>query len=193
MYVYGLIDPQTNCICYVGKADNIDKRLSSHLLANDISNLAKNRWIDSLKRQGLEPQIVVLEHAEDASTIFEAETRWIQTGLQLGWPLLNMHKTQAKAYGDKLTQEIGGWLLENHRDKIVDSLVDALLYELRAKSEEKTEPKMIGPTELQRMIWEWRQYNPDGRQAELIRHFAENGITVTSGYVSKIWNRQEEE
>lgn len=48
-------------------------------------------------------------------------------------------------------------------------------------------------TELQRMIWEWRQYNPDGRQAELIRHFAANGITVTSGYVSKVWNRQEEE
>lgn len=48
-------------------------------------------------------------------------------------------------------------------------------------------------TELQRMIWEWRQYNPDGRQAELIRHFAASGITVTSGYVSKIWNRQEED
>lgn len=197
MYVYGLIDPQTNCICYIGKAEDVDRRLASHLQANGVSNLAKNRWITSLKRQGLEPQIVVLEHNEDTSAILEAETRWIRTGLQLGWPLLNMAKTECQSYSDKITQVIGEWLIENHREQLVDSLVDALLDEIQPKfvtidPDSKVE-KERKSTDLQRMVWAWRDANPDGTQAELREEFAARGIEITRSWVHTCWHKWEGE
>lgn len=55
--------------------------------------------------------------------------------------------------------------------------------------EGRKEGRIIGDTELQRMIWDWRD-NKRGSQAAFIRYLRETtGQTVTDGYVSKVWNR----
>lgn len=50
----------------------------------------------------------------------------------------------------------------------------------------------VGPTDLQRMIWAWRDAHPKGRQIDMIREFKTLGIEITSGYASKVWNREQE-
>ena len=192
MYVYGLIDPPSSTIYYIGVAEDIEQRAVSHFRASDVSNLAKNRWIAGLKRQGLEPIVVVLEYSEDRNVIFEAETQWIQTGIRLGWPLLNISKVRSVSYADKLTQEIGGWLLENHRDKIVDDLVSALLVETQSSifpTSRNGEKEEIRPSGLQRTVWQWREANPNGTQADLRKEFAERGIEISRGYVHECWHQ----
>lgn len=61
--VYGLIDPRTDEIRYVGKSLKGTKRAFQHQadcsLARD-GNTRKANWIRSLKKQGLVPKIIVL-------------------------------------------------------------------------------------------------------------------------------------
>lgn len=57
-------------------------------------------------------------------------------------------------------------------------------------SEEGSESQ---PTDLQKLVWEWRDSHPQGRQIEMIREFNAQGINITSGYASKVWARKEEQ
>jgi len=61
-FIYGLKDPLTKEIRYVGKSNNPRIRLSSHL--RDKSKTYKVNWINKLKRKGLGPELVVLEEVE---------------------------------------------------------------------------------------------------------------------------------
>jgi hypothetical protein len=58
-YIYILRDPETNAIRYVGKADNLEKRLQRHLQKDVDSH--RSRWVNSLKRRGLKPVIELVE------------------------------------------------------------------------------------------------------------------------------------
>ncbi len=60
---------------------------------------------------------------------------------------------------------------------------------MKEGSEEGSEAQ---PTDLQKMVWAWRDAHPNGRQVEMIRAFAANGINITSGYASKVWARKDE-
>lgn len=63
--IYALRDPSTGEVRYVGKANNPQARLKSHMRAARSRNTPVYCWIRSLKDKGLEPQMEVLEWTED--------------------------------------------------------------------------------------------------------------------------------
>ena len=57
-YIYGLIDPRNKQLRYVGKANNLKKRLSKHVHDKSINH--KTCWIKSLSALNLRPEIIEL-------------------------------------------------------------------------------------------------------------------------------------
>jgi len=92
-YVYGLVDPRTNQIRYIGKVKGyLNTRLRGHLREArskpDINH--RLQWIRGLQKQGLEPSLVCLEICRDGDELVEAEKRWIAQAREDGIPLVNM-------------------------------------------------------------------------------------------------------
>ena len=88
VYIYGLRDPATEEIRYIGKANNPKARLSNHLACNDV-NRHKNHWIASLKKIGLKPDLIILEETNTLEWE-EREKHWIKYGRDNGWRLTNI-------------------------------------------------------------------------------------------------------
>lgn len=77
--IYGLHDPITNEIRYVGKTKQpLKKRLSQHLWVKNISNPHKFNWIEKLKNKGLKPNIILLEICDELNWV-EREKYWIRS------------------------------------------------------------------------------------------------------------------
>ena len=86
--IYGLMDPITNELRYVGKTQNsVEGRLKSHCSPKEL-NLHKRNWIQKLLRSGHTPEIVVLETVKDNGD--EAEVFWIAYMKFLGCRLSNI-------------------------------------------------------------------------------------------------------
>lgn len=86
--IYGLQDPVTLLIRYVGMTNSPDRRFRQHLEGTQGTS-AKNRWLVRLRQKQLVPDLIVLETAEDEQAAKEVERRWIKQGRELGWPLTN--------------------------------------------------------------------------------------------------------
>lgn len=43
-------------------------------------------------------------------------------------------------------------------------------------------------TDLQQMVWDWRDANQDGTQADMRRHFDEIGVKIARGYAHECWH-----
>lgn len=89
--VYGLTDPRTGGIRYVGRSSTGLARPRAHFKAleseTDLSH--RVRWLRVLQRLGLSYGIIILEHCRNKDHLYEAEERWILAGRRLGWELTN--------------------------------------------------------------------------------------------------------
>lgn len=88
--IYGLTDPRTGSVRYIGKSRTGLRRSSQHQGRPSEKNPHKSRWIMSLKIVGLAYGVVVLERVVSASDLDDAERRWIAYGRKEGWPLTNL-------------------------------------------------------------------------------------------------------
>jgi group I intron endonuclease len=70
-YIYELIDPRNGQTRYVGKANNPETRLLEHL--REEKNTHKCNWIKNLKKEGLQPELNILEQCGDDWQFWE---RW---------------------------------------------------------------------------------------------------------------------
>lgn len=61
--IYGLFDPDSGELRYIGKANNAQKRLKTHLTERHLKRPVC-RWINSLVTKGKLPALVVLETVE---------------------------------------------------------------------------------------------------------------------------------
>ena len=86
--IYVLIDPRTNMIRYVGKANNVTQRYQAHLNRARKHQIHKKNWIEQLKREGLKPIIEVIDVVPIADWIFW-ETYWISQARTWGFDLIN--------------------------------------------------------------------------------------------------------
>lgn len=86
-FIYGLADPRSNAIRYVGKADNPSKRYRQHLSCR--SNPSKRQWIKELKAEALTPVLVVLAEIPMEEWA-EQERYWIKKVQDEGFSLLNI-------------------------------------------------------------------------------------------------------
>ena len=89
-FIYGLVDPRTQLIRYVGQSGVGMARPRSH---GAPATLARNKqhsgnWIREVQAKGLTYEIVVLEQTvkEELDSV---EVWWIAYGRALGWPLTN--------------------------------------------------------------------------------------------------------
>lgn len=89
-YIYGLKDPRTGEIRYVGKANNPQRRLTYHLCDSQLSpKTHRNYWLRSLRAIGLKPSLVILETLAHGECWKSAEKRWIRHFLDAGAKLTN--------------------------------------------------------------------------------------------------------
>jgi hypothetical protein len=77
VYIYGLKDPITNEVRYVGKTiQPLNKRLSQHLWEGNNSNPYKLNWINQVKSKGCSPEIILLEVTTESEWVLR-EQYWI--------------------------------------------------------------------------------------------------------------------
>lgn len=89
--IYGLRDPRTKEIRYIGKTNNPKKRLSGHLRdARHGGNFHVHRWIRTLIDRDMLPEVVILESEISSSSIDAREIWWISEGKRQGWKLTNI-------------------------------------------------------------------------------------------------------
>ena len=86
--IYGLCEPGTNLVRYVGKTINLAERLRTHSmeLRNKRLKTRKVNWLRSL--DGTAPEVVVLEESS-FDNWEDAERRWISDLRQHGYDLTN--------------------------------------------------------------------------------------------------------
>lgn len=87
--IYGLCDPLTNEIRYVGKANNRFERLKTHLLSAKKGSSPVHCWLRSLTQRGLKPIVILLEKTMDWQ---QSEVRMIEVLRGRGFKLLNVSK-----------------------------------------------------------------------------------------------------
>jgi group I intron endonuclease len=110
-FIYGLVDPRTDKIRYIGKTKAGMKRPQSHGLVCHLKKdrTHKARWIQELRRAGLSYSVVVLEEVFEQD-LCQAERRWIASARAQGWPLTNLTDGGDGLGGHKFSSE--------HRAKI---------------------------------------------------------------------------
>lgn len=90
--VYGLTDPRTGDVCYIGKSSSGSKRPLFHgrerALEKDYTR--KACWIRSLQVKGLRYGVRVLGWCRNAGALDNLERCWIVNARTLGWPITNM-------------------------------------------------------------------------------------------------------
>lgn len=93
LFIYGLADPRTDVIHYIGKSKKGMRRPRNHgnyLLW--IDHTPKGEWVRSLVADGVNYRTVVLEEASKVEDLDPMECFWIAQGRGLGWPLTNLTK-----------------------------------------------------------------------------------------------------
>ncbi len=90
VFIYGLYDPRTDELRYVGKTLNLKIRLFGHLKEKERTH--KNNWIASLGRIGLKPIIKPLEVIENSNDLDwqDRERWWIRWAIESGHPITNI-------------------------------------------------------------------------------------------------------
>lgn len=89
IYIYGLIDPRTDAIRYVGKTARLKERLYEH--QNGVKKMGHcGDWIQQLLEMNLKPEWTILEEVGPNENWGEREKFWIAYGRKLGWSLTNI-------------------------------------------------------------------------------------------------------
>ncbi len=88
VYIYGIIDPRTQELKYVGKTikTNLFKRLNEHRVVKSYSD--KKKWIESIYNDGLAPDIFIIEESNSENWRND-ERFWIDYFTYIGSNLLN--------------------------------------------------------------------------------------------------------
>lgn len=85
--IYVLIDPRTNLVRYVGKANDVNKRYYKHYQACEV-NTHKSNWIKLLKKEKLRPIVETIDIVPIDNWCFW-EKFWISQMKTWGFDLLN--------------------------------------------------------------------------------------------------------
>lgn len=129
--IYGLVDPRTGAVRYVGKSSSGMKRPRDHLKPSHIAketNRHKAHWLRGLRRIGIRAGIRVIEEVPHAEMLDDSERWWIQHARAAGWPLTNIadggehSSVRDPAIGKTISQKlIGHPVSESTRRAVAES------------------------------------------------------------------------
>jgi len=86
-FIYGLVDPRTQYLRYIGKSNRPEVRRWRHNCADGTKN-HRTDWLRSLKKERLKPELFIIEQVPMAEWE-EAERFWICYFKGIGCPLVN--------------------------------------------------------------------------------------------------------
>jgi hypothetical protein len=114
--IYGVADPRTGDIRYIGQTKNVKARRKSHISGScSGKTLPVSRWERKLRQEGVLPTFVILQEGIGREDINRLEAEWIAKGRAEGWSLLNLI--------DGATSEPHGCpLSDERRAKIAESM-----------------------------------------------------------------------
>lgn len=118
-YIYGLWDPRTGDLRYIGKSIDPNRR-SVHRISRAKHGTGINPvhdWIRELLGENLRPILEVLEEATK-ETWQESEKEWIRQCRELGIDLLNVHDGGGGLPSSTNTARKGKKLSKEHREAI---------------------------------------------------------------------------
>lgn len=87
VFIYCLKDPVTRDVRYIGKTDNLKKRLDGHLSSSSKEKNYLGNWLRSLK--GEKPILAVLHEVAKGESWAEEERRYISCARAMGVELVN--------------------------------------------------------------------------------------------------------
>lgn len=88
--VYGLLEPSTHEIRYVGKAINLDNRIRKHLQPSKLKESThKNNWLKKLINDNQKPIVVILKKCDNEIELNETEIELIKEYKKLGCKITN--------------------------------------------------------------------------------------------------------
>ena len=90
-YIYILIDPITQHVRYVGKTNKPRSRFNEHISKCSKYNNYKDNWLNSLKKKGLAPEMVIIDETLDEDWEF-LEQWYIELFRSWGFKLTNAAK-----------------------------------------------------------------------------------------------------
>jgi group I intron endonuclease len=61
VFIYGLIDPRTNQLRYIGKSINPKLRLRKHISERNLHDSYKDRWLRKLHENNLKPELIIID------------------------------------------------------------------------------------------------------------------------------------
>lgn len=89
-FIYGLIDPLTKELRYIGYSSDINKRFTDHhRLCNLKSKTHKNNWLKSLIKLGHNSELLIIEEWISAEELPDAEIEMIAYLKYIGVELTN--------------------------------------------------------------------------------------------------------
>lgn len=93
IYIYGLKDPQTQKVRYIGRTRSLKTRMKGHLSKAKRKITHRDCWISSLMEKDLKPEMILLETLEDMSwsISYAVERSWISFMISTGHNLTNHH------------------------------------------------------------------------------------------------------
>jgi hypothetical protein len=115
--IYGLEDPRTKEIRYIGRSSNGLERPKSHITESSLKryNTKVYTWIKSLKKINLIPNIIIIQSWNNISNedLNSHEIYWIDYYKKLNYKLTNMTNGGDGTYGRVLT--------DSHKKAIIES------------------------------------------------------------------------
>lgn len=166
--IYGLIDPNTSEIRYVGKTiKSLKKRLSQHLSDIEKNNPHKFRWIKSLVSQDQKPLIIELEICDEKNWV-EREKYYIQTISNL--TNITLGGENGLFFTDELIKKISdgvknAWTNETFRKNHIDKMklfwaneINRINHSKKIKGNKHTDETKNKISESHKELWKNEEY-----------------------------------
>lgn len=115
-FIYGLADPLSGNIRYIGRSINPKERYRFHVRTKKRLKTHKDFWIASLRKLGILPELIILETTTEEKSI-ELEIFWIAEYRSIGFNLTNSTDGGEGILGYSHTDETKKILSDNHIGK----------------------------------------------------------------------------
>jgi hypothetical protein len=116
--IYGLFDPFTKELRYIGKTGNLKRRIAEHYNPCRLkTNTHKNNWLKSIITQNKKADVFILEECKSYEDLYLAEIELIEYYKYIGCDLVNGTPGGDGRSNHKLSNETKRKISESNRGK----------------------------------------------------------------------------